>query len=1076
MRRVGSDPVLVLVLCGGGLRMVGRRGGALSATGSHRMILVLARGLSVVAISGSLSGCLYQQVVYDEQRDLLRDRDGDGFIGLDDCDDNNPTVYPGAPEVCNGRDDDCDGVIDGPNARDARTFFRDLDGDGWGDANRRNTACEPPDDYVERSGDCDDFDGQVYPGAPERCDGKDTDCDGEVDSPDPIDATVWYYDGDNDRYGDDDTALLSCSRPDNYVTVAGDCNDADPLISPGATELCDAVDRNCDGDPTLGALDATVWYVDLDEDGYGDPTSSVSACEQPPGTVAVGGDCDDTDPNVNPGAVERCDPIGIDEDCNGLINEADPNAVDAFTVYIDADGDGWGDTLTAAQACSLPEDRVEMAGDCDDTNPDIYPGAPEIVGDGIDQSCDGNDACWQDLDNDGFGGALMVAGVGLSCDAPGLSVVSGDCNDAVTSIYPGALEVVGDGIDQSCDGVDACYRDDDGDGWGVDEVLPGVSLVCADGVGLASQSGDCDDNDPSVNPGAIYIPGDGIDQNCDGVDHCFQDLDGDGFGAGAPFPGPSLNCDDDPLLSSRGGDCAPADASRYPGAPEIVGDGIDQNCDGSDACYVDADGDGFGSDLIQPAAPGLTCLTTDGVSPVGGDCDDDDDTRYPGAVEIWYDGIDQNCSGTSDFDQDGDGFDARDYGGDDCDDLNGDVRPGQNLVLRVPESFETIAEAVARACDSDRVRVNDGVWSERLDLRGRGLTLEARVPGQTVIDAGLGGRALTMDRGTLNGLVVRRGRADDGACLRVEALGAVRVDNVRFDDCVATDRGGAVFASGDAQVALNGVTIRDAAAPVGAAVWSDGELVVQDLSGRSLAGQSAVHILRDGVLGNVGLLATAADAIYAGPSSSLVVDQLTAVGIGGVVLRSDSVGPVALSRFVARTADGVVDAPVGSATNIGRGLVFDVGATPFVGVTDPVGAGLVQVANPRLVRFSLGLTPALWDLHLLATSPARGADSTALNPDGSPADLGRFGGPLAPDFAWYDDLDLDGLPDGYERAYGLDPDVPSASDDPDGDGLNNLVELARGTLPLVADTDGDGFSDGVEVAAGTDPLDPASAP
>ncbi|MFZ5475315.1 MAG: putative metal-binding motif-containing protein [Myxococcota bacterium] len=106
------------------------------------------------------------------------DRDGDGYHADQDCDDEDPRVNPGATEVCDGVDDDCDGTVDeGVTV----TSFADADGDGFGDPSSSVEACEVPAGYVPAASDCDDADAGVYPGAPERCDGRDEDCDGVVD-------------------------------------------------------------------------------------------------------------------------------------------------------------------------------------------------------------------------------------------------------------------------------------------------------------------------------------------------------------------------------------------------------------------------------------------------------------------------------------------------------------------------------------------------------------------------------------------------------------------------------------------------------------------------------------------------------------------------------------------------------------------------------------------------------------------------------------------------------------------------------------------------------------------------------
>ena len=229
----------------------------------------------------------------------LVDQDGDGLSSCDgDCDDADPNAYPGAAEVCNGADDDCDGLVD----EDAQ----DSDGDGV-------TDCD---------GDCDDADPDVHPGAPEDCDGVDSDCGDDL-----------YLESDDDGDG-----LAECE---------GDCDDTNVATFPGAEEVCDGVDNDCDP-----ATDENV-----DEDGDGHP-----ACE---------GDCDDGDADIHPGAADPCD--GVDSDCGGDLDQE-----------LDDDGDG----------------VAECEGDCDDADPGSYPGADEVPYDGIDQDCDGADL--DDADGDGW--------------------------------------------------------------------------------------------------------------------------------------------------------------------------------------------------------------------------------------------------------------------------------------------------------------------------------------------------------------------------------------------------------------------------------------------------------------------------------------------------------------------------------------------------------------------------------------------------------------------------------------------------------------------------------------------------
>ncbi len=236
------------------------------------------------------------------------DGDDDGFPLSEDCDDGDPSVHPGAPEQCDGVDNDCDGDID----EDVQElFFADEDGDGYGVESSTTWSCILPEGYAAVAGDCDDQDPAVHPGAEEVCDGRDNDCDVDIDEQ-VLD--LFYVDGDGDGYGTEQDAVQACDAPEGYVLEAGDCDDTDPQVNPGASEVCNGEDDDCDGTPDDGL---TVWtfYPDGDGDGFGAGVG-VEDCAQPEGYVRKEGDCDDADPAVYPGAEEVCD--GVDNDCDGV--------------------------------------------------------------------------------------------------------------------------------------------------------------------------------------------------------------------------------------------------------------------------------------------------------------------------------------------------------------------------------------------------------------------------------------------------------------------------------------------------------------------------------------------------------------------------------------------------------------------------------------------------------------------------------------------------------------------------------------------------------------------------------------
>ncbi|QEC44074.1 putative secreted protein (Por secretion system target) [Pseudobacter ginsenosidimutans] len=173
----------------------------------------------------------------------------DGYVAdLRDCNDGDATVHPGATEICNNNvDDDCDGQVDEDCPTNETTWYRDADNDSYGDPNNTRRAASKPDGYVADNRDCNDNNANIHPGATEICgNNQDDDCDGQVDENCPASKT-WYRDNDNDGYGDEAHSVQSADKPAGYVDRKGDCNDNNPNIHPGATEVCDGVDNNCDG-------------------------------------------------------------------------------------------------------------------------------------------------------------------------------------------------------------------------------------------------------------------------------------------------------------------------------------------------------------------------------------------------------------------------------------------------------------------------------------------------------------------------------------------------------------------------------------------------------------------------------------------------------------------------------------------------------------------------------------------------------------------------------------------------------------------------------------------------------------
>ncbi|MBN2800299.1 MAG: hypothetical protein JXX28_14255 [Deltaproteobacteria bacterium] len=469
-----------------------------------------------------------------------------------------------------------------------------------------------------------------------------------------------------------------------------DCDDADPSRFPGAVEVpADGVDQDCDG--------LELCYPDGDGDGYGVDTAYLLASPTlsclASGVAPTAGDCDDADLSRHPGAYEQV-ADGVDSDCDGFED-----------CYYDLDGDHYGDAdgmLFRSEDLDCDDmDEASVATDCDDADAAVHPGATEITAGGIDQDCDGGELCYLDEDHDAFGTLTTVASSDLDCSDGGEAAVHTDCDDADWYVYPGAMEGVGDGVDQDCDGLELCRVDADNDGYGVwDAVLESTDLSCA-GPGQATEGGDCDDTDLAINPGVAEVC-DEIDNDCDGmVDQYavdastwYRDVDMDG--AGNP-DWQTTACEVPRGYVAEGTDCDDGDMDRYPGAPELC-DGLDNDCDldvDEDVVditwYQDSDGDGYGNAAVNQAG----CGRPAGYTSRALDCDDMDGAVHPEAWDYPVDGVDQDCDGNDscflDADRDGYGDYASVTGAgldcaqpslglsdnsDDCDDTEATTHPG----------------------------------------------------------------------------------------------------------------------------------------------------------------------------------------------------------------------------------------------------------------------------------------------------------------------------------------------------------------------------------------------------------------
>ncbi|HNU56885.1 MAG TPA: MopE-related protein [Flavobacteriales bacterium] len=533
----------------------------------------------------------------------------------------------------------------------------------------------------------------------ETCNGIDDDCDGEVDE-----DFIWYADNDLDSWGDASTAQVFCAPPvGNFSQQSGDCDDSDPDINPGAPDPCqgaDGIDNNCNGQ--TDELGAGFWLFDGDDDGYGVEGSGVLSCVQPPNTVLLTGDCDDTDPTIHPDAVELCD--GIDNDCNGQVDED-------FFWYADLDNDGFGDVATEQFSCEPIPGMINTPGDCNDNDPNLTvfnapcdDGDPNTTNDVVTVSCtcqgstsgfcppgeieDCNGNC-APIDWIGDGtcddGSFEWEGNFIFFNCPEFDNDGGDCGSG------GCVPELCDGLDNDCDGaVDEdfiLYVDADGDGFGVDGT---ESVICTPGPGLAFQGGDCDDTDENI------FPGNGC-SSCDLTEQAWaadnQQLLLEVYGqcvgeCGFGDPGCVSAC-----MQSNG---VPIGAICVTCLDTYYACVID-NClgpcnEGPEACALCQNQ--FGCRQPFVSCMGQTDADGDGWW-AGSDCDDNDPAVHPTAAEV-CDGVDNDCDGVVDedfiwyADSDGDGWGENGAGAVSCTD------PGPGFVQQTGD------------CDDDDPLIHPG--------------------------------------------------------------------------------------------------------------------------------------------------------------------------------------------------------------------------------------------------------------------------------------------------------------------------------------------------------------------------------
>jgi large repetitive protein len=456
------------------------------------------------------------------------------------------------------------------------------------------------------------------------------------------DPDLWFADTDSDGFGNSSVSKLSCVQPLNYVNDSTDCNDLDSLIHPGATDICDGIDNNCDGYVDNGST--FTFYLDSDNDGYGLASSFITGdCTPPPGYVSNNTDCDDNNVFIYPNATELCN--NLDDNCNSLFDENFP------LKGTPCDGTDSDNCTNGTWSCSsdghglecINENQVNIIEICD----------------GIDNDCD------SEIDE----GTLCGDYPHMSSSCNG----SAGCSYLCDENYFDCNGILIDGCETSQNNLPYFYLDNDGDGYGTPDSFV---RACTAPIGYRTHSGDCDDNNPGIHPWVTENCSNAVDDNCDDLIDCVSGYEDPDCACGSGCP--DSDADGYPDILCGGTDCNDNDNTINPGASDVCGDLFDSDCDGcgyylggwtcdedndgltkseeialgTSECLRDSDFDGL-EDGVEDADqdgvvdagetnPALYDSDNDGAND-GADCSPLNPNIHPGAIEICNDGLDNDC-------------------------------------------------------------------------------------------------------------------------------------------------------------------------------------------------------------------------------------------------------------------------------------------------------------------------------------------------------------------------------------------------------------------------------------------------